>query len=649
MTRRPIPTRQSTKRGKPRQAAETATPSAMLDWCRRHPLVVFAAVSFIWVALLYGRALEGPFVYDDTLAIQDNSNLASWRGLAKYFHTAVPLNEEYRGYAGSFYRPVYWASLFLDRSLWGLNPVGFHLTNLLLHWANGLLGFLLLRKLGVRLSLAAATCLIWLGLPISSEAVAWISGRPASLVVFFFLLGTLAALRYVEHRKAWWLGAAVAALGGALLSNEWAIVALPLTLFAVYLHTKRIDSCWLTLAGAGAVVAALYLAARNAAGAHLPTGTPAVFAIGVSLFKYIVWMTLPVGMSVERSSDTPATAASLVSVAALAAVVGLVVAVYLIRKRWPDVAAGLAWMLIAIAPFCGLVFLYQGMAERYTYLASAGLVYTLVAIAFRLPRRRQPFAASLLVLWVIWGAWRLNARVSDWGAETRLFQSSLTTTPRSAVLLYNLGVGAAESGDLDSASSYYHHALAANPKYASAMTNLGSILHRQGKYTEAEALLRQAIAFAPKSPEPWVDLGNIYLQQGSLTQAKQAYQKALAIDPDNLAAITNFGAVFQAEGDFKSAEQQYRHAIALNPQRAASYCDLGALLLREGDTLAALDAFNQAIAADPRYPAAYFDLGVLYEQTGHRELAIDMYAKALELQPEYPKARARLNSLKAGG
>lgn len=615
---------------------------------RQHPLAVFVALSLVWVALLYGRALQGPFIYDDTLAIQQNSDIASWHGLGKYFRASVPLNEEYRGVAGSFYRPVFWSSLFLDRWMWGLNPAGFHLTNLLLHWANGVLGFLLLSKLGVRWSISAATCLIWLGLPISTEAVAWISGRPALLVVLFFLLSALAALTYVRDPKVWWLAAFAFAWGGALLSNEWGVIALPLILLVVYLYAWRIDFRWLALGAVGAMVAGGYFLMRSAAGAHLPLGTPAFFAAGLSLLKYIGWMVLPLGMSIERSSDTPANVLSPASVAALAVAVGMVAAVFSLRRKAPDVAAGLAWMLIAIAPFCGLVFLYQGMAERYTYLASAGLVFVLVAVVSRMPHRQRSYAASLLAVWAMWGAWRLNARVADWSDEARLYRTSLAATPRSAVLLFNLGVGAVEAGDLNAGADYYRRALAANPRYASASINLGSVLHRQGKDAEAAALLRQAIAMAPTSPEPWVDLGNIYLQQGSIAEAKRAYEKALEIEPGNLAAVVNLGAALQSAGDLKGAEQQYRRAIAVNPGRAAGYCDFGAVLLREGDTLAALDAFNQAIAAEPSYPAAYFDLGILYEQTGHREVAMDMYARALKLQPEYPKARERLQALKAG-
>jgi protein O-mannosyl-transferase len=631
-----------------RQPLATVKPtSPLLDWCRRHPAAVFAAVSLCWVALLYGRAITGPFVYDDVLAIQQNPDLASCHALGKYFRASVPLSEEYRGYAGSFYRPVFWLSLFLDRSVWGLNPAGFHITNLLLHWVNGILVLLLLRRLQIGWVVGTATSLLWLGLPISSEVVAWISGRPASLVVFFFLLSAMAALSWAAHRKPILLAAYAVALAAAMLSNEWAIVALPLTLLLMIMPSGRAGSAPITIAAIGAALIGVVFVARSAAGAHLPIGSLEILPVGLSLLKYIQWMILPLGLSIERSSETPPSVFSVASVSALAIAALLIAATFLIRKRAPNVAAGLAWMFIAIAPFCGLVFIYQGMAERYTYLASAGLVFAVVSGVWLLPPRARPLAACALIVWAIWGAWRVRTRVGDYQDETVIFRRSLETSPKSAVLLYNLGVASAETGDLGTAAEYYRRALAINPRYASVLINFGSLLHRQGRDAKAGALLRQAIQLAPRSPEAWVDLGNVHLQQGSLAEARQDFEKALALDPNNLAATTNLGAALLSAGDFAGAERHYRRAIELGPTSAAGYCGLGTVLVRKGQTAAALDAFGQAVSAEPGYAESYFDLGMIYEQTGERELAAQMYAKTLQLQPGHPKAWARLDGLKA--
>src|ERR1700734_1969914 len=111
-------------------------------WIRSHPVPTFLIFSAIWVLLLYWRALFNPFApYDDLTNIVSNPRLASWHGILYYLRTNVSFVNDLRGSGESYYRPLYWVSLALDRMLWGSHPAGFHVTNLLLHWMNGFLLF----------------------------------------------------------------------------------------------------------------------------------------------------------------------------------------------------------------------------------------------------------------------------------------------------------------------------------------------------------------------------------------------------------------------------------------------------------------------------------------------------------------------------
>ena len=597
--------------------------------------------------LLYTPSLHGPFIYDDVTAVQQNPALTSWHSVGKFFGSAVALSNDYRGYAGSIYRPLTWLSFLLERKLWGLNPLPFHLFNLLLHWINGLLGFLLLRKLAVAPLLSAVASLTWLALPINSETVAWISGRHTCLAACFLLLALLATAFYFQSRGTLPLLAYLFTALAALLSNEWGFLVFPLTFLVAY---ASLGANWRRvwpLYAAGFIAAVTYLILRHSAGAHLPIGVPAVLPVGLSFFKYLSWMLLPVRMSVERSTDTPANTFSAAALVALCLLVLLIAAVFFLRKRVPQVAAGLAWLLVALLPFCGVVFIYQGMAERYTYLASLGLAFAIVALAFHVHQAARLVAFLALALWVGWGAWRLHVRATDWQNEERLFQTSLEATPDSAILLYNLGLDATARGNSEQAIRYYGRALRQNPNYLPAILNLGNALRSQSDFSTATALYRRAMTLDPKSPDPWVNLGDVYFQTGSIPQAMTAYRKALSLRPDDVEAIINLGAAFQKLGDLSAARQHYQHALALDPTQTGAHCDLGVLLLEQGDTDGAAKQFTLAIQQDPHYAPAYFDLGVLFQTTADRDMATRMYRKALELKPDYVAARRNLEKLTA--
>jgi len=623
---------------------------SLRGWLVSHPNTCFAALSFAWVFLLYRNVLATPFVYDDISQIRENPALASWSSTLGYFRSSISFSNQYRGVGGSFYRPLFWLNLSLDRHIWGLTPAGFHITNLLLHWLNGLLGFLLLRRLNVSLSVAAAAAFVWLALPINAEAVAWISGRSLPLACFFLLLSLLAGLAYLRSARPLLLLAYGAACLAALFSHEAGVLALPLMLLIAYCRDQGFRHSWLPPCGAGLVAGVLYGVLRQMAGTHLSSGTPLLPTVGAIFGKYLYWTLLPLHMSIERSTSLPR-AAPLLLFAASGLMLAFFVSLVALRRKLPAVAAGLVWLVIALLPFCGLIHLYQGMAERYTYLASMGVAFVVVALASQLRPHPNLFrvVAAIICFWVLWGAWRLNARVLEFRDEEVLYRSSLEVTPASSILLYNLGVVSGEAGRSDGAAAYYRRALALNPRYASAALNLGNILRSQGHLPEAIAQYQAAITFDPKSPDAWINLGNVYLETGSAINARTAYQQAIALRPNNVEAFVNLGVVFQQLGDFAAAKRQYERAIAIDPSQPASYCDLGALLLRQGDHEAATRQFLRAIEVDPIYAPAYFDLGALYQQTGHPELAAPMYERALQLKPDYEHARVDLEKLRNPG
>jgi tetratricopeptide (TPR) repeat protein len=626
-----------------------------------HPTSLFLIVSGLWVALLYARTLTAPFVYDDVLTIQHNPHLSSWHDILSYFRSPVELNNQFRGPAGYIYRPLTWFGFIITRWLSGSSPVGFHLANLAFHWANGVIGFLLLRKLRISSFFAGAACFVWLGLPINSEVVAWISGRHVCQATFFILTSLLAAVSYLQTPKVWLLFGYICALFAALLSIEWAFVALPLTALLVYIdliHVQEIylqkrpaksvreQRTWLTLGVSGVSVFVVEVLMRHWAGAHVPIGSLKIFPVGLSFFKYLSWMILPIGMSMERSTDTPSNEMTALSLTALVGTLAILLLLFTIfRRQAPRVTAGLAWMSICLLPFCGIVFIYQGMAERYCYLASAGLAFALVSVADRLRGHARTLITALLILWVIWGAWRLNARAAEWRDETILFKSSLAVNPRSQVLLYDLGVKAAESGDAAAAISYYRRALVINPSYLNALTNLGNLFRDQGSYSAALDLEKQAIAIDPKAGDLWLNLGDTYLKEGLTDDAIHSYRKALALNNRNLEANIDLGAALQKQGNLAAAQMQYQNAIAIDPQQGAAYCNLGALLLKEGNVDGAINEFRTAVKHDANYYQAYLDLGLVYENQGQKDLAISMFEKVQQLKPNDVNAALHLERL----
>jgi tetratricopeptide (TPR) repeat protein len=321
-------------------------------------------------------------------------------------------------------------------------------------------------------------------------------------------------------------------------------------------------------------------------------------------------MILPTRMSVERSTDVPANNLSLIAAGAWTGMVLLVLVVYRLRKEMPELAAGVTWMFIALLPFCGIVYIYQGMAERFNYLASGGLCFSIVALLSKL-RTRRSVAVCVVAMWAAWGIWRLEKRVLDWRDSISLYKASLEATPQSTTLLFDLGAVLEQKGDLMQAAAYYEHTLDLNPHYERAITGLGN-----------------------------VDLG-----LGATGQAKSTYERALALNPDDATALVNYGAALQQLGDFADAKQQEEKAISINPTDTDAYINLGVDLFQLGSVDAAVENLEHAIELEPSRTPAYFDLAALYKEMGHVDSAAAMYRKILEVSPNDQEAISQLREI----
>ncbi|HEX3941288.1 MAG TPA: tetratricopeptide repeat protein [Acidobacteriaceae bacterium] len=612
----------SSRKAAAKKASSGKPASDLRTWLASHAFLSFALLSAAWVLLLYWRALLNPFSsYDDTTIIVNNPGLASWHGLAYYLRTNVSFVNDLKGSGESYYRPLFWISIACDRKLWGLRPFGFHLTNLLLHWINGLLFFSLLRRLSVPLAITGGAAAIWLAMPINSEAVAWIAARAYGLAAFFLLASAFCALRYLENsgddktkrgRQLFALACYFAASLCALLSHEAGILVLPLTALLAYSRKQATAKAALALYGAAAAAAVAYFSLKILIGApvfqHNPS-SPAPF--GLFYVEYLGWLLFPLHMSMERSSNTPGGGFSLAAMLAWAGALSILAATALLRRKQPLAAAGLAWMSIALIPFCGVIPIYQGMAERFLYFASAGVALFVAAAVGEIRGRAHGFALAAVAIWVLWGGWRLHARILDWGDSASLYRSSLAASPGSVKLHYNLGAVLENRGELAQAALSYQDTLDLEPLYEPAIAGLG----------------------------------NVRLRQHDLKGAATLYQRALSLKPDDAEALTNYADSLVELGNQPAAEAAYRRAIAIAPSKDDAYNGLGVLLFQEGDALGAAVEFLKAQRVNPSDPTPFYDLGAVYQKLGRLDAAMRLYQKALAVRPGDPDATAALQKL----
>jgi len=573
------------------------------------------------------------------------------------------------------YIPLTWMTLGLDYLLWGMNPVGYHLTNLLLHAANAVVFFFVVRRLlaralpspsehGYALAVSSGVAALVFAIhPLRVESVAWVTERRDVLSALFYLLTILLYLRACERgaRGRGWYWLSVAVFGCALLSKSM-VVNLPVVLLILDVYPlRRLGGAvgwwseparrvyvekipFVLLAAAASAVALMAQLSHNTMVSVVQLSALGRLALSVYGLSFYLWKTVaPVNLSPLYElppTVNPWAPPFLLSYGLVVAITALVLA---LRRPLPGLLAAWVAYVVVLLPVLGI---FQSgpqiAADRYTYLASLGWAI-LVSAGVLSHWRRRPFLFTGLAACVLFGLGILTwNQVQVWRDSEKLWTHALATYPKSSIAENNLGNVRADQSKLAEAIEHYRQALDINPEHASAHYNLGNVLAQQGKLAEASEHHRQALRLKPDYADAHNNLGNVLAQQGMLAEASEQYQRALQIRPDDADAHNNLGNALAQQGKLSEAVDHYRQALKIKPDFAKAASNLGSALAQQGKLSEAVEHYRRALKIKPDFAEALNDLGNALARQGQLAGAIDHYRQALKIKPDFAKAASNL-------
>jgi Flp pilus assembly protein TadD len=535
--------------------------------------------------------------------------------------------------------PVTWLTLGADFAMWGMNPFGYHLTNLLLHTASAVLFYLVSRRLlGLAmppashgaLSLgAAAAALAFAVHPLRVESVAWITERRDLSSGLFFLLTILAYLRAHERPPAVRPGFRLAALGAAALAlaSKSIVMGLPLVLLILDAYPLRrlgprgrdwwSAQAWpvwrekipfaLLAVGAAAVA---YLAQRSAG--HL---TPVDAAGRIGMVGYNVWFHVwktvaPLNLGPIYELPPRVNPLELPYLLSAAGGLGITAAVWLLRRRWPAGLAIWAFYLVMLAPVAGIVHTgYHLGADRNTYVPCMGFALLLGALAVTVVRAwrrgalRTPIVAVALGVGAFWiGSLALTARAqsSVWHDSETLWRHAIEVDPGCAICHHNLGVILGTRGDWAEAQALLERAIALRPDRSEFQGSYGPLLIQMGRRPEGVAMLRYRLNDNPRDVNARVNLGIALIEDGRPGEAIVELERALRVKPDSMPALTSLGRGLLADGRVEPARAAFERALSINAADPVAHLGLARAHLARGDRAAARSLIPILDRLDPR-------------------------------------------------
>ena len=643
------------------------------------------------VAVTYFPALQGGFVWDDVI-FSEEPVIHSPDGLRSIWFAPADIKNE------GHYWPLVYTSFWLEHKLWGLNPVGYHAVNILLHLVNCLLLWRLLDRLSVPGAVVIAA--VFAVHPMHVESVAWIIERKDVLSALFYLTAVLTWIRFSESPGPGRYALALALFAAGLLAKS-VVVTLPVALLIWHWWRRGrvIPIDLLRLAPFAAVGVAITLAdlAFYTSREPLELGFSLVeraLIAARALWFYVGKLIWPLNLAVIYPL-WEIDARDLLAWAYLAGAAALPVGLWLARRRiGRGPLAGALFFAVTLAPVLGFIdygyMQFSFVADRFQYLAGIGVLAVLIGAAAhaaahgtrKLPEATRTTAAGLAVALVMGLAlltWRqagiyrdeitlfshivaLNPKARD--AHLNLgnalidadrieeglaaSRTAAEQRPESADAHSNLGLALMHLDQFEASGEALRHALELDPKHKSALQNRGELLRNQGRYEEAVEAYGAVLKRDSRYALAHAGLGDALFQLQRYEAAVDALSTALEVQPDLPFAgqiYVLMGRAAHARGQLDIAERHFRNAMVIEPVEVTALVDLSGVLRAQGRRDEADAIMNRARDLQPRNPAHLQNIAEALRREQRYEEALATFREVLEISPDFALAYAGMGDV----
>jgi protein O-mannosyl-transferase len=624
-------------------------------------LTIFILIGLI-ATIDYSNTFSFPFQFDDLPLIVNNPQIKNYSAL---------LDISKSRYVGNL-------SFALNYHTGGLSTFGYHLTNLMIHIADGILIYLMVLLLcrtplfasdasvaPISHWMASATALLFVSHPIQTEAVTYIVQRYVSLSTLFYLLALIGYLKWrlslpLSHRRSLWYAGALLATILAMKTRESTFTIPFMLLLVEGLFFTASSRRWVPLIPFFLTLPIIPLSlpvtlVKSVSGIARETVSitrwdylVTQFTVLVTYLRLLIFpknQNLDYDFPIHHSIFEPPVLLSLLFLSAL-----FIFAVCLLfipaRSRLLFVsrfaAFGILWFFITLSIESSIIPIRDVIFEHRLNLPSVGFFLAVCAPLSMAAARWKIPTTLLLAACVVILSLATYQRNEIWKDAASLWSDVLIKSPNKARPHLSRGTAYDDAGQWEDAAREYHAALRLQPDFAQAYNNLGMIYLKQGKNPEARSEFEQAIRIRPSLASAHNNLGLVLVREGELPNALAAFEKTIQLNRNFAEGYYNLGNVYRDMGNLAKAAQNYQMATQLDPDNAKSHMNLGLAFYFQGRSNEALAQLKLAVQKGPQLAEAHNNLGIVYRRIGRFNDAVREYLAALALQPQYFQAYINL-------
>ncbi|XP_065927265.1 protein O-mannosyl-transferase TMTC3 isoform X1 [Magallana gigas] len=644
---------------------------------------IYSAIIVVTVAVCYYKALDCGFVFDDMSAIVENKDLRPRTPVANLFWndfwgTPMKMEKSHKSY-----RPLCVLTFRMNYAISELEPMSYHLVNVVLHAIVCLL-FMKVCNMFLKELTSFLAALLFAVHPIHTEAVTGVVGRAEALSSIFFLAALITYSKCTSyHGKIQWppLIGTVVMVTIAMLCKEQGITVIGvccvyevfiaqrasfqelLSILLSFLRGKPHIPPWLK----NSIVRAIFLvgttvfllmARIKVMGAQLPVftrydnpasmeNTPARQLTYNYLLPINAWLLLfPSGLCCDWTMGTIPVISSVLDPRNLItvgfyAVLGKFIHFMLQQqdKRNRVIIMSLSLMILPFVPASNLFFpVGFVVAERILYTPSMGFSM-LVALGFQIlldnKQNLKPLLWGMLSLLLLTHSVKTFVRNGNWESEYSIFRSALKVNTKNAKLFNNVGHALEKYEKYAEALEYFEKAVSVQHDDIGAHINVGRTYNNLNMSKEAEAAYRRALSYFPqvqpgKSYQARIAPNhlNVYLNLASLVskdpsrlmEADKYLKTAVSMRPDYVQGYINRGDILVKQGQKEEALKVYKTALQYEPDNADVLYNIGVVLLELGRPEEARKSFEAALNSEPDHSQSLYNSAIMIQESGEQKM-----------------------------
>ena len=634
---------------------------------RKYHRVYFLLLPFVISIIVYLNCLQNSFVYDDDTTIINNYFIRHWSNLPdlftiKYFVLSAELT----------YRPVVTLSYFIDYTFWHLNPLGYHLTNILLHSLNSVLIFIFGFQVSKNRTSALISALFFSSYPLFSEVVNAVGFREDLLAFLFLTLAFICYLKVNQHRNILYYSLSLFCYFLSLFSKEMAIT-LPILIIlydAVFKGTSYLKARYLYYLGYFFIVF-FYILNRffflhNPLESQVPYPQNSFFVNFLTmshiLASYVKLLFLPFHLNADYVVPFSTSLARVSFWLTVLLFIAVATISYRLRFQYRHMYFFILWFFVTLIPVMNIIPLGNIMAERYLYIPGAGFSMIVACLLSKMQSKYSiasfnrviPYISDVFVrriiapypslsipfIFIVFFILLGNAYVTckrnyDWKDGLWLWSKTTLTSPNSFRAHINLGNAYEKKGLNTAAFEEYQKALSIDPNDADIYNNLGIYYNKINLFDDAIQHFIKCLNINPKHPRAYNNLGIVFTKQRQLDEAIQVFRQAISINPLYPDAHNNLGIAYYRKGLMDEAEREFKLAISIESYHAEAHNDLGILYNDRHLFADAIKEFETAVQIKPNYANAHMNLGaVILKHRKDKDRALFHLKESIKIEPQ---------------